>query len=305
MARKPPVDSTPDLVRTVASPVKLKPIPVKVTGQKYPVLGNGLIKSLYSSAALVGPVASGKTTCVFNILDQCCGPETVVIIFSSTIHSDDGWIAIIEWLNQNNIAHVAYTSIFTQGPQGKRNLVQEFMDGCIAQGAIDLAKRENEGKVIHMPGKPLGGGWHEKPDTKEFLPTLDPYLVKVDKVKYQYAPFVLVFDDLAEDLRAPAIALLIRKYRHFHAKVVISSQHFVDAQPGARQNIRDWFLFRGLDYHKLNTIFGATGSNVSFEKFQRRYKDATLEEHGFLHVDVASRSMQAGVEKEYIALPEK
>jgi len=303
MSRKGPIDTVPDLVRTVASPVKLKLIPIKVKGQKYPILGGGLINNLYSAIAEVGPVASGKTSFIFNVLDQCCGPETVVLIFSSTIHSDKGWIAILEWLDQNHIAHAAYTDIFMDGPNGKRNLIDEFMEGCIAQGEIDLAKRKNEGKAGNTwsPGKPIGGGWHEPVENKkEFLPTLDPYLVKVDKVKYVYQPWIIIMDDIAESLRNPSIGILIRKYRHFHAKVIVSSQHFVDAQSGARQNIRDWLLFRGLDYHKLMTIYGATGTDITFDRFQRRYKDATTEKYKFLHIDVEHQSMKSGTEREYL-----
>jgi hypothetical protein len=308
MSRKGPVDTTPDLVRTVASPVKLKLIPVKDKGQKYPYLGAGLISGLYSAIAEVGPVKSGKTSVIFNILDQCAGPETVVLIFSQTIHSDKGWMAILEWLDQNNIPHAAKTSIYAEGPEGKHNFIKDFMQGCIAQGAIDEAKRDNEGKAANTwrPGRPIGGNWHEPVDTKkEFLPTLDPYLVKVDKVKYQYAPFIVVLDDIAEEMRDPQVGILIRQYRHWHAKVIVSSQHFVDAQPAARQNIQDWFLFESLDRFKLQTIYGVIPhARVDFDRFQRRYHDATAEKYGFLHIDVDNRTMKKGTEKEYLKLGE-
>jgi hypothetical protein len=300
-------DPIPDLVRTVATPVRLKPIPYTESGGKYPVLGGAFVPHLYCSSSLVGRVGSGKTSWLFNALDQCAGPETVVLIFSSTIYSDKGWIAILKWLEENRIAHSAYTSIYQTGKDGqRRNLISEFMEGCVAQGKIDLAKRESEGKAKpYEPGTPLGGNWGTEKDQKkekEFLPTLDPYLVKIGGVKYQYAPFILIFDDLAEDLRDKQVDLLVRKYRHFHTKIFISSQHYVDANSPSRQNIRLWILFGGLGPSKLKLVYEASGPDCSLEKFERRYADATAEKYSTLVIDVENNKMYKGTEHEYLSL---
>lgn len=298
MSRKQ-LDPTPDLVRTVATPFTPKPIPFIEGASKWPVLGSSLVDHLYCASSIVGRVGSGKTRWIFNALDQCCGPETVVLIFSSTIYSDKSWIAILKWLETNRIAHVAKVSIYEEG----RNLVKEFMAGCIAQGKIDLAKRAAEGDLkkspAHQFGQPIGGNWGKaeedlpggKKKKKEFLPTLDPYLVKVGGQKYQYAPFVLIFDDLAEDLRDKEMDLLVRKYRHFHCKIFISSQHYVDSNSPSRQNIRLWILFGGLGPSKLKLVYEAAGPDCTLDKFERRYRDATLEKYHYLTIDVEKNEM--------------
>ena len=169
----------PDGVRILSGPITRRMPRYKKEKPKHPVLGAEYVPLLYATISIVGRPGSGKTELIFNLLDACCGPETVVIIFCSTIHSDKSWGDILEFLTQNDIAYVVKTSIKETDPKTGEihNFIDEFMEGRVAQGKIDEAKRNGEGKMLFSNRfEPLGGNFGlglEKKE-KEHLPTIDP-----------------------------------------------------------------------------------------------------------------------------------
>lgn len=306
-----PLPSERDVVTPVHTPVVLTPIPIKER-KRYPVLGSEVQPILHGSTCLVGPSGSGKTTLLLNFLQRTLGPLTRVFLLGSTMSNDPAWRAIQEWLTEHGITNVAYTSIFEERPTGKEgktkkvNLLTEFMKLMEAQAAEEKEKRrqEDSGEWVRKPGDPIGGGWDRPPPKKEreFLPTIDPFLVNIKgKGTFEYPGIIFVLDDLSNELRNPAVSHLLRKCRHYRCAIYLSSQHWCDVDSAARQNLRQWHLFGRLSPEKLKSLYEAIQpADCSFEKFERRYRHATQEPHSFLTINTQSGKMLQNFNKEYV-----
>jgi hypothetical protein len=263
-----------------------------------------LIRPLYTSGFIVAPPNSGKTHLLYNIIANCAGPETVVIVFCPTVYEDKSWLKLTKWMDEEGIPYVAYEDFKTEDGV---NLVQTFMDEYAQQAKRDQEKKEErEGKKEQF----IGGGWGrgakyfkggEK--EKEFLPTIDDYLVKVDGVTYQYPPYIIIFDDMSEAMRDKYVARLVKKARHHRSKVFFSTQQWTDLNPGTRSSIKNWITFKGIGDGTMKAIHNACGTPLGFEPFLKLYRDATKEPHAFLHYDKGSRKTFGSTSKEYIELP--
>jgi len=145
-----------------------------------------------------------------------------------------------------------FETFVSEGKKVRINIVEKFIEGCQAQREKDLIKREQEEAGtdwVFTDKGPLGGGYGFRPEKKEkeILPTLDPWLEKHNGTVYTFAPFIVVFDDIADEVRNTYVTELIRLRRHLHCKVIISSQYSMDNKPVGRANVNSWFLWGGID----------------------------------------------------------
>src|SRR5690349_2949830 len=90
--------------------VVVRPLPV-VSGAGEDFKGKDLFPNPFANIMIVDPKGEGKTSVLFKILMECCGRNTIVVIFCSTLHSDSSWDFIIRWLDARKIGHVAETDI--------------------------------------------------------------------------------------------------------------------------------------------------------------------------------------------------
>ena len=79
--------------------VKIKPIP-QYGGQqdKRPVLGADFFEKLKCNIYICARKESGKTTTIFNILENCANEDTTVIAFVGTLYADPSWESIRLWV---------------------------------------------------------------------------------------------------------------------------------------------------------------------------------------------------------------
>jgi len=98
--------------------------------------------------------------------------------------------------------------------------------------------------------------------------------VKPKKSKYLAPDYILVFDDIAEELKMRVYQELLKKSRHFLIKTITSTQYLKDIGPATRTQIRLWLIFRGQSMEKLDEIYKALEPPVSFDMFVSMYKDA-------------------------------
>ena len=87
------------------------------------IMGSNLFEELYANIFLLAKKKSGKTSAIFNILKKCCGKNTHVIIFCTTVHKDYNWLEIVKWLEKTNKQYETFTSIVDEG----ENLIESFL----------------------------------------------------------------------------------------------------------------------------------------------------------------------------------
>lgn len=274
--------------------------PVLDEKKNYPVYGRNLISQLYAAVNIVGNVGSGKTRLVWNILKGCCGPESSVFIFSTTAHNDKSWDGIKAWLEDSDIRFSISTTLDEDGSK----CIDMITERQVRQSIIDKKKLEifNLQKLGHYrdPSLPFCGAMFKDPDyefrrppkERDFLPTIDPFLLSVNGVMEEYAPIIIILDDMSKDqLNDSSVQNLIKRYRHFKCKVILSSQYAVDTSPTIRENTACWFVFGGLPNRKLQIIYDAIGSSIDLDEFVARYREATAERHSYLRIDRFAREM--------------
>eukprot|EP01113_Clastostelium_recurvatum_P021860 TRINITY_DN2595_c0_g1_i6.p1 TRINITY_DN2595_c0_g1~~TRINITY_DN2595_c0_g1_i6.p1 ORF type:complete len:289 (-),score=84.11 TRINITY_DN2595_c0_g1_i6:2864-3730(-) len=101
---------------------------------------------------------------------------------------------------------------------------------------------------------------------------------------------IFVFDDLAGSLKDKALSDFMTRNRHYHCKVILSSQYPNNLSIQSRTQLDYWILFKGHSADKLREIYERADLSVTYEEFERLYQEATTEEPGdkypFLYVDV-------------------
>ena len=89
--------------------------------------GSDICPVCYVNMFLVSPTDGGKTTCVFDILKSCVGPETEkVILMCSSMYNDEKWEYIRDWLERAGIEVEEYLSMNDGGINHLKELVNNL-----------------------------------------------------------------------------------------------------------------------------------------------------------------------------------
>ena len=246
------------------------------------VKGGKLIPTVFNATFLCAKRASGKTSCLGEILLRTSDKKTQFYIFCPTTKVDSSWITLIDKLeSRGNIVNV-FDSIM----DGKVNLLNEIM--------ADLSMPEDSKIKADEESKPLGikinFGDAEKKEKKEYKPK-------------KIAPkHIFCFDDSAE-LKNPAVASLLKKSRHFLSAVYISSQYVKDLLPMSIKQLDYFLCFRSFSRDKLEHIYKLLDLSIGLDKFIDIYdycfKDPN-ERFSFLYIDTRNQKFRKNFNKEII-----
>eukprot|EP00732_Lithocolla_globosa_P002502 Lithocolla_globosa_v1_NODE_1658_length_2414_cov_455.281475.p1 type:complete len:170 gc:universal NODE_1658_length_2414_cov_455.281475:1520-1011(-) len=109
--------------------------------------------------------------------------------------------------------------------------------------------------------------------------------VKVKKPKKISQKYLIIFDDIASELKDPYVSQLLKTNRHYKSKVIISSQWLNDITPQSRRQIDFYLLFSGINMKKLEELYNDADLSISFEEFVNIYNIATRQKYHFLYID--------------------
>ena len=262
----------------VVKPIKLPVIDIDK------IKGYDLFPDLYPNIFICAYKKSGKTCCIFKILQSCINKKvSKVYIFSSTNNKDKNMIHIIDWLNKNNVYNEVYHDI-------NNNLERIIKDIEISENNEELKQKEKELKKIEK----------SKPKIIAFNENEEEITIRIRKPKKLAPENFFIFDDISSELKSPIISKLVKQNRHYKSKCIISSQYPLDLQPQSREQIEYWLLYKGIDDEKLEKIYKSIGLNISFENFLNIYKDATYEKFHFLYVDKNNQKLRKDFDQEYL-----
>ncbi|EFA77430.1 hypothetical protein PPL_12646, partial [Heterostelium album PN500] len=106
------------------------------------------------------------------------------------------------------------------------------------------------------------------------------------KKKYEYPEYIIIFDDLSNELKNKMIPQLMKIHRHFRMKVIISSQNWKDTHSDIRKGNLDYILlFRNIPEDVLETIYDENPSYIGYKKWITAYKYSTKEPFNFFFYD--------------------
>ena len=232
-----------------------------------PVKGADIFPEIYCNVFLCARKKSGKSTVVYNIVRNCASPDTTVIVFASTVNKDETYYTIRKYCEAKHIPFIGYASLKDDGV----NRIEALVKTLEAEAEEQLEK-ENESDESDNSCVLLDSDSEDKPRKK--------------RSKYRVPEYILVFDDLSNELRDPWLRKLVKENRHYKAKVIISSQHPNDLLPEQLRQIDYWLLFKGLPEEKVLKIYNDADIAIPFELFQKIYEKATEKRYSFLYIDV-------------------
>jgi len=238
-----------------------------------PIKGAALCPELYANIFITARKKSGKTTIIYTLLKHCVGRDTTVVIFSSTVHKDAGMKNIRAWLDRKDIPHIAHTSIM----EDNANLLQALLSemGQEEDEVLDETAEPQTGSGTRIVG--MFGNEEEEEETAE--------TPERRRSKYRAPEYIIILDDLSNELKNPALVKLLKENRHYRCKVIISSQYVLDLKPESRMQIDLWIIPGGQSEKKLLAIYKDSDCALEFEEFERIYRKATKKRYSFLWYD--------------------
>jgi len=267
----------------------VKAIPLVEPEDQRPVLGWELFPEVFANICIVSRKKTGKTTIIHKILKQCVGKETKkVLLFVSTAYKDPNWISIRKMLESKKDTEVeVHTSLYDDGINQLDALVEELEQEAkereeAKEEGIEEAKMHNEktdvDKLLDKLKQENGvNGYIDLED--------DEKEKKKRKSKFKMPEYVIVLDDLSNEVKSPSLNTLLKKNRHFKCKVIISSQWIHDFRPEALKQMDYWLILKGQSMAKLEKIYKDADLSITFDRFVNIYKESTTEKFSFLYID--------------------
>jgi phosphoribosylformylglycinamidine (FGAM) synthase PurS component len=240
------------------------------------IKGYELFEELYANIFLLAKKKSGKTSTIYKILQKCSNKQTNIIIFSSTVHKDANWLAIVKYFEEHDIHIETYTSIFDDDGE---NLIQHLLNDLGLEDKKEVKKSKRKSILFDDNNSEEV---HYKP--KKIAPEL-----------------IIVFDDMSSELQNKYIGVLLKQNRHYKAKVIISSQYYNDITKQTRQNLDYLLMFGKIPIEKLeDVIYPELDLTIPFPIFFKLYLNATKEKYNFLYNDLREEILRKNFNKQYI-----
>lgn len=314
----------------------IKPVKTVESKEVRPIRGKELFPSTYANVGIIARKRSGKSTVVFNIVKSRAGLNTKVIVFSSTFHKDTVMIEMKKWCKKMKISCEGFTSMKEGKHNILKTFLdrlgdvpeEEESDG---EEIEEKPKKQGRGLTKNIPVKKLFDGndsdsesesdsdrdnfddmnnlskkslelfrFEEKVISKLFnkkksVPTIDE---KIDS-KYITPEYIIIFDDISQELKDPNLIAFLKRNRHFKADVLLSTQWVHDLKPEQLKQLDYLLLFRGMDLEKLEKIRRDADLTLDLDMLERLYENATKDPFCFLYIDRLTETYRKCFDKQY------
>jgi len=284
--------------------IVVPPAKIEGAGDKRPPRGEKLFSEPFANIFLSARKKSGKTSTIFYILQKIISKKTKLIIFCSTVHKDPIYASILKWCDKKGIDYETHTSLKDEhGTDLLQDLVDRLQNETEGEpqkegkGHPPVVQQIDPRQLLKMKGMGLA--------QKLLDYNLPPVMTgegkerKEKKSKYKERNYIVVMDDLSDELKAPSLTALYKKNRHFKMCTITSSQYYKDLQISARKNIDYYLLWKGLDDQRLESIYKDANLTVDFEVFHKLYQDASSKPYHFLYVDTVNDTFRDSFNEEY------
>lgn len=278
----------------------IKPIKIDLPEDNRPILGESLFSEIFANIALIAKKKSGKTTALNHILKRCAGKDTTVIFFCSTIYKDKNYVGIRKMLEKKGIDYEVHTSLKEDGEDQLDLLISELTEEAKQReeeqknaGQKDDEPKYTNNDILNELSKE--GGFHH------YLNKMDEQEEKKPrKSKYRMPEYIIVLDDLSNQLKSTSLETLLKKNRHFFSKVIMSTQYIHDLAPESLKQLDYWLIYRGQPKDKLQKIYKDADLSIDFDLFEALYKDSTNDKFGFLYIDTNNMEFRKGFNRLYM-----
>jgi hypothetical protein len=281
-----------------------------------------LFPDCYSNVFILARKKSGKSVLIFNMIKKIVSPNTHVLIFCSTFQKDPIWLEIQRWLKKHNITFTPFLGI----TEGKIDHLQQFMS-LLEHESLEQNISESEEEESEDKDKKYFSDEEEEhvSDFESDLEEKDPYFEEDEsrkerngvptsrirfskkessvktKEKYLTPEYLLIFDDISNELKNPNLVAWYKRSRHYKALTISSTQYINDLKPEQIRQQDVIIAFKGLDQQKLKKLYiDADLSNITFEQFCDMYHNATdHDKFSFFYIGVRTDQFRKNFDKQY------
>ena len=231
----------------------------------------------YFTTYIYGKRGSGKTNLLCNILPNLVHKKEtdLVMIISNSYKSDPLWKWIINYLNKHKINNICYPTMteieIIETPAGrmKNEKVNHIQD------LLDILKEKQEES-------------ESESDEENYL-SIAKTNRKPRKEPFIYSKYLLLCDDISNELHNPSLQHLIKIARHWKLNIILLSQVLNDIPSGIKGNLNNIILFKNCSLTSLQNLYKYINIDIHFNKFYEIYKEATKEsdnQRNFLYIDL-------------------
>ena len=256
-----------------------------------------LFPEIYCNTAIIAKKKSGKTSVLYNCLEKCANKNTHVWLFSSTIHRDSTYKAILEMLERKKCQVSTFTHFLEEGG----NILEEIINELKSANGDSGEPIENE--VVE------GGGVYDRLQTtqkckvkfggekseEDLAKEEERKYIKEEKKKKKktlYPEHIFCFDDLGSDMRNKALSQLLKTNRHFKSKVFMLGHTLTDLEPSARKQLDYALIFKSFSEDKLKDLYRDLDLSLDFENFIKAYHYATTQPYCFLYISTKTDELR-------------
>lgn len=105
---------------------------------------------------------------------------------------------------------------------------------------------------------------------------------------------LLIVDDaqgtgLFSNARRDLLTHMVIKHRHIPITIALLAQSWMGIPRVIRLNTTQFIVYKTGDKTQLKQIYDTFGNTIHFEDFEKMYKYATKEQHGFLFIDTVPK----------------
>ena len=276
--------------------IKLKQInseyvkPVKYTDGKVvdsrPIKGASLFEEIYSNIIIFAKKKSGKTTTLNKIVRDCATTDTTVMVFASTLDKDRNHISIKQYCKSHRIPYIGYTSM----KDDDIDIIDVLLQKLKAEAAEEEQSDSEEDEIV-IPKKEQIVLFESDEDSED-----EP---KRRKNKFQAPQYLIILDDLSNELKSKVLTTLTKQNRHYKCKIIISTQYCCDVLPETIKQCDYALIFKGESKEKLQKIHGNLDLALDFDVFEEIYHNATKEKFSFLYISARTEEYRRNFTHKY------
>lgn len=302
----------------------VKPIRTNRSEDHRPIKGGKLFDQVAPNVFLCARKNSGKSTVIKKIVSTCCGKNTRIIVFCSTLHTDPIWKDIRRWCHKYGIRFLGMDGI-KDGKTDQLKRIYHFINNerktidsdsdsddpelereVRGEGKSKKQDKVKKGvKIFDSDSEDEEGPFEDDysedsfdPDDGEeelfgegsSIPLKDQRLFTSrpeslrKKEKFRIPDNLFIFDDISSDLKLPSLVAMTKSNRHSNSMCIYSSQYVHDLKPESIRNMDFILLFKGFNREKVEKLRVEADLPLSEEAFWRVYKHATQKPYSFLYV---------------------
>lgn len=238
----------------------------------------------FSNIFLCAKKKSGKTTTILRVIKECVSKNSYVYVFSSTCMGDPTYHEIAEFCESKGAQYIPSLSTYEQQGNKKINLLENLIN-YLSEETEDIQDSSSDED--------------DRPINERLTDLiLNRKKTKPRKPKKYYNPYIIILDDLGDELQKnSSISKLLKMNRHIKSMVLVSSQYWTDLPSDARQNLNFIFLFKNLTDVNLQNIYKYINLNISYEDFYKLYKHITNPPFSFMYINTDNQEIRQNFNK--------